>query len=671
MPDGLIGFGRASAYAHLPRVWHQVQRFGLLIFEGLVGKGRGPVFPGVTAFFGRLFRAISNENKATLISYLPLDYLKVKALSCLALNDLEDLSHFRQIWGLARRTLKARVHDTILRFRLSPSRTLRMMRRTKTVISGSAALKTIDACGWDANDLDFYSPKEEVQSVLSWFETHRYRIVRSCKSYSLYPPAACDPPGRRYTTPEVAFVQLGANNCIETVFTLQHELSGDKINVIQSKSSSAVAPIAFFHSTIVMNFISSDTVVCGYPSLTLRGQGLMNAQTMPPLRAVKQEVSAVAKYQRRGYSFVQGRNEDPTFNPADPHRNRSWRDQYSLRMRFRRGYRGGANSGTVGDGEWKVSYREWYRDNGFIEYPAQFLAEEREARGRVLYRLQLPRPTGTTALIRSAVGYVFACREVVEGVVVAPGNRPDIAPKSGDLNTGHATNWLCAHPLRNHELVSILGPSSYIPHGGCQITQLQPLPSSQPLNDTGSNQLPAADETTDAPHLTSFTGPHPHRDQFVGQPYPHPVGFGYESINWERHDSEDLAPLNPLSTNPRGPGTLSPQIPIREESVLPYCQPSRSHQLPTPPESPAPNSSPHQIPWLDAHFIFEDRAMDDCQSVSTYYDSSTTLAIGASQEAVLGSILSLREAIRELSQSARQLYLAIETLSQTLPTLPR
>jgi hypothetical protein len=107
---------------------------------------------------------------------------------------------------------------------------------------------------------------------------------------------------------------------------------------------------------------------------------------MPPLRAVKREVSAVAKYQSRGYSFVQGRDEDPTFNPSDPHRNRSWRDQHCLRMRFRgRKSRGAVGDGVVGDGEWKVSYREWFRDNGFIEYPAQFLTEEGEARERVLY----------------------------------------------------------------------------------------------------------------------------------------------------------------------------------------------------------------------------------------------------------------------------------------------
>jgi hypothetical protein len=208
-----------------------------------------------------------------IISYLPLDYLKIKALSYLPLDDLNYLAQFQQIRRLVRRGLKVRVHDAILRFQLNPSRTLRMMSRTKTVLSGSAALKTIDACQWEVNDMDFYCPKQEVQNVLSWFERHHYRVVQRCKSYS-YTPAAYDPLRGHCNTSEV-FLQLGANNCIETVFTLQHEQSGDKLNVIQSKSSSAVAPIAFFHSTIVMNFISSDTVVCGYPSLTLHGKGIL------------------------------------------------------------------------------------------------------------------------------------------------------------------------------------------------------------------------------------------------------------------------------------------------------------------------------------------------------------------------------------------------------------
>lgn len=51
--------------------------------------------------------------------------------------------------------------------------------------------------------------------------------------------------------------------------------------------------------------------------------GLMNVQTMPALRPVKREVAGVVKYQNRGYTFVEGRNEDLTFCPNGPLQNRS------------------------------------------------------------------------------------------------------------------------------------------------------------------------------------------------------------------------------------------------------------------------------------------------------------------------------------------------------------
>ncbi|TEB27296.1 hypothetical protein FA13DRAFT_1712673 [Coprinellus micaceus] len=622
------------------RLWLKVQRYGRLIFEGLLEFRRKP--GSVNAFFGPatglsivhnykglLFRAFSNEHKVKIISYLPLEYLKVKALSYLPLKDLEALSHSQQTRKLVRKGLKVRVHDTLLRFRLSPSKTLRMMRQTKTVISGSAALKVIDACQWEANDVDFYCPKEEIRNVLSWFERHRYHVVHSCKSYS-FTTAAHDPSGGRYTTPEVLFVQLNANNCIETVFTLRNELSGDKINVIQSRSSSAVAPIAFFHSTIVMNFISSDTVVCGYPSLTLRGQGLMNAQTMPPLRAVKREVSAVAKYQRRGYTFIQGRNEDPTFNPDDPHRNRSWTDRHSLRMEFRgRNYRlrDHMGNGAVGDGEWKVSYREWYMENGFIEYPAQFLVEEREAGGRVFIPLSsnwFQRYPQLGVLAEKSPSRNISYWEDLHGGV---GMQCFVLQK-----------WTLGTGTESEAYGKPSESAATAPGEGCRpIALLQPMQEAyqEPLNfgsDQRGNHEPG-DEIAGPHLLPSFGSP------FVDQSNSCSFGLGYELVNWERHSNGESD-----SANPPDPVSASSSIPI---------------------QSPVASGFPCQIPWLDTRFIFEDRTTNDCQAVSTR--SLTTLTLGDSQEALLESVSSLWEAIRELSLSARQLFLAIQTLSQALP----
>ncbi|KAI6037401.1 hypothetical protein BKA83DRAFT_43203, partial [Pisolithus microcarpus] len=44
-----------------------------------------------------------------------------------------------------------------------------------------------------------------------------------------------------------------------------------RINLIVSKTSTALSLIFQFHSTVVMNFISANTFFCCYPSLTFQG----------------------------------------------------------------------------------------------------------------------------------------------------------------------------------------------------------------------------------------------------------------------------------------------------------------------------------------------------------------------------------------------------------------
>ncbi len=74
--------------------------------------------------------------------------------------------------------------------------------------------------------------------------------------------------------------------------------SGRRVNVICSRSRSPVSPLRFFWSSIMMNFITPDSCVCGFPSATLARAGTLKLE--PPRdqnRAVR------TRYEEHGFSF--------------------------------------------------------------------------------------------------------------------------------------------------------------------------------------------------------------------------------------------------------------------------------------------------------------------------------------------------------------------------------
>lgn len=136
------------------------------------------------------------------------------------------------------------------------------------VMSGSGGVKVVDASPWTPKDLDFYCPVDNARQALDWFNKMGYSVADQSKEYVSLS-------GLNETVYEEQGVEvhLGARNCIKAVFTMAHPNFSKTINLIQSSSSSALAPIVFFHSTLVMNYVSADGVACAYPSLTLNGTG--------------------------------------------------------------------------------------------------------------------------------------------------------------------------------------------------------------------------------------------------------------------------------------------------------------------------------------------------------------------------------------------------------------
>lgn len=70
--------------------------------------------------------------------------------------------------------------------------------------------------------------------------------------------------------------------------------------IIQSIDQAADTPLAYFHSTIVMNFLAHDHIAVAYPKLTLNRAGILN-NTITNFHAF--HIPAIAKYISRGYQL--------------------------------------------------------------------------------------------------------------------------------------------------------------------------------------------------------------------------------------------------------------------------------------------------------------------------------------------------------------------------------
>lgn len=137
---------------------------------------------------------------------------------------------------------------------LDGRQTLAMMKKTNTILSGSAALDMMMPGIFEPADLDFYCPRRRGVQVALFFYGCGYRL--------LPPPAGVR---RSY-----GCIFNGLNVVITMV--RQNDRS-KKINIVESSSKSPHAPVLFFHSTVLMNFVSSEGFTMLYPSLTVLKEG--------------------------------------------------------------------------------------------------------------------------------------------------------------------------------------------------------------------------------------------------------------------------------------------------------------------------------------------------------------------------------------------------------------
>lgn len=206
-----------------------------------------------------------------------INYEILHYLDAFSLNSYYAANRFHQRMVLKHNTLA--VHKILRNFVHDPSYFLNLLRITNSVISGSVALLPFIRRPFKPNDLDIYVPKDFVDAFIA--------PLRVKFGYKKCRPTAI--PGK--IKKSYANASLAR---IDRIFWFQR--GGRSVNVMAVAGKNAVVPIFSFHSTAVMNFISSYGCYCAYPHLTLKSLSLINTQGKLSHTAAK----AVKKYKGRG-----------------------------------------------------------------------------------------------------------------------------------------------------------------------------------------------------------------------------------------------------------------------------------------------------------------------------------------------------------------------------------
>lgn len=197
--------------------------------------------------------------------------------------DMDSLHRFaatsRSNYDMVAALHKRRTCEMLSRFSNRPSALLDVMETADAVVSGSAALAMIIPNTFVPADLDIYVPysneglvSDHLTSVLGYQEEERTSRPH---------PDMVSYPGRI-----IAHVSLFRNGLVS-------------VHVVSIVGNNAVLPLFQFHSTIVMNFISSHGLYSAYPRLTLARQGLINVAG----KLDQAQLVCIEKYTQRGFTL--------------------------------------------------------------------------------------------------------------------------------------------------------------------------------------------------------------------------------------------------------------------------------------------------------------------------------------------------------------------------------
>lgn len=214
-------------------------------------------------------------------------------------------------------TVERSVERVIRLFDIEPSEMLRLLHATSGVLSGSAVILALMPWTFEPGDLDMYVPKSQADYALS--------VVKDMFDF-------------RQSKAIGPYLQIPS---VDRIIWL--EKGHIKLNLIVSSSESAIEPIFHFHSTLVMNFISSLGIFCAYPDLTFKRRGLINVGKPGHRGADSATKICIQKYRQRDFhlsatinTWADIRGHVCTKDSSCPHTIRTIYDSGSLFYAFRR-----------------------------------------------------------------------------------------------------------------------------------------------------------------------------------------------------------------------------------------------------------------------------------------------------------------------------------------------
>ncbi|RDB17110.1 hypothetical protein Hypma_001906 [Hypsizygus marmoreus] len=209
-----------------------------------------------------------------------------------------------------------------------------LLRQTRAAISGSTALHFIlRDKHWRPGDFDLYAPFGTGYSLVRWLMLNeQYRIVSDgSRSFIFHPQTiripvgyACDwltdlRPDVPAPSPSRSRNQKDDYGSSEAHIYRVYKLASSRqpstfIDVVESSKPSFLPPITKFHSTLVMNYLTPDSLVMFYPALTFRREGILqyrDANTMESYDDPNHQATAspgtkqdyVEKYKARGFTL--------------------------------------------------------------------------------------------------------------------------------------------------------------------------------------------------------------------------------------------------------------------------------------------------------------------------------------------------------------------------------
>lgn len=197
--------------------------------------------------------------------------------------------------------IQRRLYAVLTHVGIPPAAMLQLLRESHAVISGSTVLHFMlprDQRTWVPKDLDLYTNKSGYMHVMSTLALHGYKIY---KVYTGYPT------GNDQHDTVAEPIGFGVDRVIN--MRNMHDLS---IDIIISADNSPYMPIFNFHSTALMNFISSYGFFSAYPNLTLNRTSVVNPLGFPGQDTPTDRIqSCIQKYEERGFTFFYTHTSPP------------------------------------------------------------------------------------------------------------------------------------------------------------------------------------------------------------------------------------------------------------------------------------------------------------------------------------------------------------------------